>query len=130
MLRGALRDAGASPQDVGHIHAHGASTRSGDVEEAQAICAVFGSAEKQPPVTAAKSYFGNLGAGSGAVELIASVLALRHGELFPILNYHSPDPQCPINAARCDGLRPGPSVLNANVTMQGQASCVLVRAWQ
>jgi 3-oxoacyl-[acyl-carrier-protein] synthase II len=130
VLRGALRDAGASAQDVGHIHAHGAATRSGDVEEAQAICAIFGPAEKQPPVTAAKSYFGNLGAGSGTLELLASLLALRHGELFPILNYRSPDPQCPINAACCDGVSPGQTFLNANVTMQGQASCVLVRGWQ
>jgi 3-oxoacyl-[acyl-carrier-protein] synthase II len=128
VLRGALRDAGATPADVGHIHAHGASTRSGDREEAEAICAVFGAPDRQPPVTAAKSYFGNLGAGSGVVELIASLLALRHGELFGILNFESPDPECPVAAAK-HGMRPGATFLNANVTMQGQASCLLVRGW-
>jgi 3-oxoacyl-[acyl-carrier-protein] synthase II len=128
VLRGALRDAGASPQDVGHLHAHGVSTRSGDKEEAEAICAVFGPPEKQPPVTAAKSYFGNLGAGSGTIELIASLLALREGRLFPILNYQSPDPDCPINAAASDAVQPGKSFLNVNVSMQGQAACVLIGA--
>jgi 3-oxoacyl-[acyl-carrier-protein] synthase II len=129
VMRGALRDAGATPQEVGHVHAHGASTRSGDPEEAQAIATVFGPPETQPPVTAAKSYFGNLGAGSGAIELIASLLALNHGELFGILNYEAPDPECPIAAAR-PGARAGRTFLNANVTMQGQASCVMVRAWE
>jgi 3-oxoacyl-[acyl-carrier-protein] synthase II len=51
------------------------------------------------PVTAAKSYFGNLGAGSGMVELIAGVLALRHGRLFSALNFETPDPACPISVA-------------------------------
>jgi 3-oxoacyl-[acyl-carrier-protein] synthase II len=128
VMRGALRDAGATPQDVGHIHAHGVSTHSGDREEAQAITALFGPPPKQPPVTAAKSYFGNLGAGSGAIELISSLLALRHGELFGVLNYDTPDPECPLAVAR-HGAPSGKTFLNANVSMQGQASCVFVRGW-
>lgn len=128
VLRGALRDAKATPKDVGHIHAHGTGSRSGDAEEAKAICSVFGPPEKQPPVTTAKSYFGNLGAGTGAVELIASLLALREGVLFPILNYRTPDPDCPVAAASKSGISAGKSFLNANVTMQGQASCVFVRS--
>ena len=51
---------------------------------------------------AAKSYFGNLGAGSGMVELIASLLAMQHGRLFPQLNYETPDPECPV-AVVADG---------------------------
>lgn len=128
VMRKALRDAGATPPEVGHIHAHGVSTTSGDREEAQAIAAIFGPPEQQPPVTAAKSYFGNLGAGSGAIELIASLLALRQGQLFGVLNYQTPDPECPVAVAP-HGARPGKTFLNANVTTQGQASCVYVRGW-
>jgi 3-oxoacyl-[acyl-carrier-protein] synthase II len=128
VMRGALRDAGASPAEVGHIHAHGLGTRTGDVEEAAAIRSVFGDADNQPTVTAAKSYFGNLGAGSGMVELIASVLALREQALFPILNYENPDPKCPIHAAT-KGDAAGDSFISPNVTQQGQASCVMVRAF-
>ena len=124
----ALRDAGCAPQDIGHLHAHGLSTRSCDEEEAGAIADVFGQAAATLPVTAAKSYFGNLGAGSGAVELIAGVLALRAGRLFPIRNYETPDPECPVHAATGRETKPGDSFLNLNVTMQGQAACVLVRA--
>jgi 3-oxoacyl-[acyl-carrier-protein] synthase II len=128
VIRMTLADAGATIDDVGHIHAHGLSTQSCDAEEAAAIREVFGSRADTLPVAAAKSYFGNLGAGSGLVELIASVLAMRQGKLFPILNYETPDPACPIAAAK-EGMSPGRSVLNLSVTPQGQASAVMVRAW-
>ena len=122
-----LRDAGAEPDQIGHVHAHGISTHSGDAEEAQAIAGVLGTGPDARPVTAAKSYFGNLGSGSGMVELIASLLALGHGQLFPILNYETPDPDCPVLAATAtNGLSPGKSFLNLSCTPQGQAACVLV----
>ena len=60
VMTAALRDAESAPQDVGHLHAHGLATRSCDEEEARAIRNVFGSHADELPVTAAKSYFGNL----------------------------------------------------------------------
>ncbi len=126
VIRMALADADAKIDDVGHIHAHGLGTQSCDREEAAAIRQVFGSRADTLPVTAAKSYFGNLGAASGLVELIASVLALDDGALFPILNYETADPDCPILAAKA-GMSAGQSVLNLSVTPQGQASAILVR---
>ncbi len=79
-MKAALRnDAGKSPADIGHINAHGLSTTDRDADEARAIRDVFGAAADKVPVFALKSYFGNLGAGGGAVELMASVLALREG---------------------------------------------------
>lgn len=126
VLRAVLRNAGAAPDDVGHLHAHGLSTRSADVEEARAVNDVFGRRANALPVTAAKSYFGNLGAGSGIVELVASLLALRHDRLFPLLNYEIPDPECPV-AAVADTQEAGSSFVSLNVTPQGQASAVMVR---
>jgi 3-oxoacyl-[acyl-carrier-protein] synthase II len=123
-LRQALRTSGLTPPQVGHVHAHGAATRKGDCEEAQALRRVFG--DHVPPVTAAKSFFGNLGAGSGLVELIASLLAFQHRSLFPILNYETPDPECPIRAARA-GDAPGDSFVNVNYTPQAQASAVVLK---
>jgi 3-oxoacyl-[acyl-carrier-protein] synthase II len=128
VIRMTLADAEATIDDVGHIHAHGLGTQSCDAEESAAIREVFGRRADTLPVAAAKSYFGNLGAGSGLVELIASLMAMEKGKLFPILNYETPDPECPIVAARGE-MSPGRSVLNLNVTPQGQASAVLVRAW-
>lgn len=127
VIRQALAKAQLTPEQLGHFHAHGLATRKCDEEEAAAVQAVFSSRAQPLPVTAAKSYMGNLGAASGLVELIASVLALCHGQLFPILNYETPDPRCPIHAVRCFGGPAGDSFLSVNVTPQGQASAVLAR---
>jgi 3-oxoacyl-[acyl-carrier-protein] synthase II len=127
VLHAVLRAAGDNPNDVGHLHAHGLSTRTSDADEARAIHEVFASRSTPLPVVAAKSYFGNLGAGSGLVELIASLLAMQHDRLFPILNYATPDPECPIAAVRNGDARSGPSFINLNVTPQGQAAAVMVR---
>ncbi len=127
VLQAVLRDAGVNADDVGHLHAHGLSTRTCDVEEAAAIREVFAARRTPLPVAAAKSYFGNLGAGSGMVELIASLLAMRHDRLFPILNYTTPDPECPVAAVRNGDARPGASFINLSVTPQGQAAAVMVR---
>ena len=127
VLRSLLDSSGTPAEEIGHLHAHGLSTRTCDAEEASAVQEVFGRRYQPLPVTAAKSYFGNLGAGSGMVELIASLLALRHNRLFGILNYETPDPECPIAAATGDSAVPGESFINVNVTPQGQAAGVLVR---
>jgi len=126
-MRSTLRWAGIEPNSVGHIHAHGLGSRSCDVEESRAIREVFGAKADRVPVVAAKSYFGNLGAGGGMVELIISLLAMQNDRLPPILNYETPDPQCPISAVTDAETPPGDSCLNLSVTPQGQASCVLVR---
>ncbi len=76
-LRQTLRSAGLTPAAVGHVHAHGVSTRRSDAAEAQAIQEVFAERPAPVPVTAAKSYLGNSGAACGVMELIASVLALE-----------------------------------------------------
>jgi 3-oxoacyl-[acyl-carrier-protein] synthase II len=127
-MRAALRDAGATPGDVGHVNAHGLSTVARDADEARAIGQVFGAAADKVPVAAPKSNFGNLGAGSGAVELIASVLALRAGRLPRVLNYETPDPACPIAVARDEATPAGRSFLNLSVTPQGQAAVLYVAA--
>lgn len=126
-VRQALQMAQMEPREIGHIHAHGLATQTCDAEEAQALREVLGDQADSIPVTAAKSYFGNLGAASGLVELTASVLALHHGQLFRTLNYQTPDPACPLNVTRTSDAPAGDSFLNINVTPQGQAAAVLVR---
>jgi 3-oxoacyl-[acyl-carrier-protein] synthase II len=127
-MRAALKDAGATPDQVGHINAHGLSTTECDIEEARAIGQVFGPLAKSVPVTAPKSYFGNLGAGSGVVELAASVLALGEGRLPRVLNYETPDPECPLAVVRDDSTPAGRSFLKLSVTPQGQAAVLYVAA--
>jgi 3-oxoacyl-[acyl-carrier-protein] synthase II len=125
----AVEMAGVEPGAVGHVHAHGASTRVGDRDEAAAWRDVLGEAVGRVPTVAAKSHFGNLGAGSGLTECIASLLALGRGELFPLLNYETPDAECPIRPARA-GDPAGDLFVSASVTPQGQSGAVAIRAWR
>lgn len=127
VLAGALKSAGLTPDEVGHVHAHGLGTQRSDAEEAQAIAEVFAGRSSPVPVVAAKSYFGNLGAASSLVELISSLLAVRHGKLFRTLNYETPDPACPIHVVSDEATSAGKVALSVNVTPQGQASAIVVR---
>jgi 3-oxoacyl-[acyl-carrier-protein] synthase II len=92
-IRWALKNADCAPADIGHVNAEGFGTVEADRREAKAICNELG----DTGVTALKSYFGYLAAGSGAVEMAASVLALQHDQVPATLNYREPDPECPVN---------------------------------
>lgn len=108
-----------------HIHACGKSEIAADQSEAHGINEGVGG--KKIPVTAAKSYFGNLGAGSAAVEIVASCLALDRKVLFPLLNCDNLDPNCPILPAG-DSSSAGDAFVSLSYTSQGQASGVLIRS--
>jgi 3-oxoacyl-[acyl-carrier-protein] synthase II len=127
-IRAALNAAQLSPDEVGHVHAHGLSTQHADIEEAHAIRRIFGDRADTLPIVAAKSFIGNAGAGAGAMELAASLLALEQKHLFPTLNFEAPDPNCPIAPVVSSDVEAGESFLNVNMAPQGQASCVVVRA--
>ena len=127
-IKATLANAKSSPADIGHVNAHGLGTTRGDIAEARALQPLV--SEAGLPVVAVKSYFGNLGAAGGMVELVASLMALKHGHLFATLNYDTPDPECPLPIVT-DASRPsGDAVLNLNVSPQAQASAVLVRRFK
>lgn len=92
-MRAALRDAGIDPDQVGYINAHGTGTAANDLVEAAAIAEVFGT---RVPVSSTKSMHGHVIGGTGAIELLACVMALRDGVLAPTIN-HLPDPDCPLD---------------------------------
>ena len=119
-IRQSLRDARLDAADVGHVNAHGLSTRQHDRAEALAIRETLGDV----PVTAPKSYFGNLGGGSGAVELLATLAAFETGRVPRTLNYERADPDCPINVVQGQSLatdRKTAVVLNQTLTGQSVA---------
>ena len=119
----ALGEAGLSPQDVGHVNAHGASMPWDDAMEAQAIREVLGDV----PVTAPKSYFGNLFAAGGAVEMAASVLAFSHALVPRTLNYTRPDPECPVRVIAGEPLAgTRPAAMLVNWTRIGQAVAIVL----
>ncbi len=121
----ALQEAGTPAQAIGHINAHGLSTRRADHAEALALSQVL----PKVPVTAPKSYFGNLGAAGGVVELVASLLRLSDHAPPPTLNYEQPDPDCPLTIVEGQRLadRP-PTAVAVNLTRVGQAAALIVSA--
>lgn len=96
-IRGALRDGGLAPEQIGYINAHGTATPANDPTEVSAIRMVFGPHADRVPVSSTKSMHGHALGAAGAIEAVATVLALRNGVLPPTANYQEPDPQCDLD---------------------------------
>jgi 3-oxoacyl-[acyl-carrier-protein] synthase II len=96
-IRRALRSAALEPEAIGYINAHGTSTPAGDVSETRAIRLAFGDHADRLAVSSTKSMIGHLFGAAGAVEGIATVLALREGVLPPTINQTDPDPACDLD---------------------------------
>jgi len=90
----AIEDAGLVPDDIDYINAHGTSTPFNDKTETAAIKTVFGERAYKIPVSSTKSMTGHLLGAAGAVEAIATALAIYEGFLPPTINYQTPDPEC------------------------------------
>ncbi|HSB71709.1 MAG TPA: beta-ketoacyl-ACP synthase II [Candidatus Methylomirabilis sp.] len=103
-MRLSLEEARVTPSQVGYINAHGTSTPAGDLNETQAIKAVFGDHARALPVSSTKSMTGHLLGAAGGIESVITVLAIVRGMLPPTINYETPDPECDLdyvpNAAR------------------------------
>ena len=91
-MQRALKDAEISPDAIDHINAHGTSTPMGDLAEVLAIQKVFGDHAYDISINSTKSMTGHLLGGAGAVEAIASVLALKNGIIPPTINHFDDDP--------------------------------------
>lgn len=124
-LRRTLESAADRLPEKWHLHAQGVGMPQVDRAESLAIGKLL--AGKEIPVTTAKSYFGNLGAGGAAVEMICSILALHHQRLFPIQNLQTPCAHVNWTPATQTS-DPGKAVVHSSFTLQGQASSLVVAA--
>jgi len=96
-MRGALLDAGVAPEAIGYVNAHGTGTAANDRTEAAALREVFGDRLAQLPVSSTKAMHGHCIGATGAIELLACLMALREGIIAPTLGYDAPDPDCPLD---------------------------------
>ncbi len=96
-MENALRDARVNPAEVEYINAHGTSTELGDTAETLAIKRVFGPHARKLAISSTKSMVGHLLGASGGVELIATIMSLKHGVVHPTINYVTPDPTCDLD---------------------------------
>lgn len=96
-IAGALRDAGVDASEVGYINAHGTGTAANDKTECAAVADVFGPHADRLMMSSTKSMHGHLIGGTGAVELLACIMALRDGVIAPTIGYEEPDPECALD---------------------------------
>jgi nodulation protein E len=96
-ISGALRDGRINPEEVGYINAHGTGTAANDKTECAAVADAFGHHADRLMISSTKSMHGHLIGGTGAVELLACIMALRDGVIAPTIGYEEPDPECALD---------------------------------
>lgn len=115
-ITGALRDAGLNPEDVGYINAHGTGTAANDKTECAAVAHAFGHHADRLMLSSTKSMHGHLIGGTGAVELLACLMALQEGVIAPTIGFEEPDPECALDVV-------------PNVAREARVSAVLSNAF-
>ena len=129
----ALKNAGLQPSDIDYINVHGTSTPLGDLPEVKAIQQVFGEAAYQLNISATKSMTGHLLGAAGAVEAIASILALQHQVIPPTINHFTDDPafdaklNFTFNQAQA---RPVNTVLSNTFGFGGHNTTIIFKKWE
>ncbi len=96
-IRMALDSAGANPDEVGYINAHGTGTPLNDQAETRAVKTAFGDLAYKIPISSTKSMTGHMMGATGALEAIFCVRAIREGVLPPTIHYETPDPECDLD---------------------------------
>lgn len=126
-VRAALKKAGLTYGDLGHVNACSSGHPVRDAFEAKALAALQQESETNVPVTALKSYVGSAGSGSALVELAGSLLAVKNGKLPRTLNFNEADDGIDLPVVSEDGIVPVNKVfLKTSVTRMGQCSTVIV----
>jgi len=127
-MRLALEDAGEAPEGIDYISAHGTSTEANDIGETRAIKTVFGERARDLPVSSIKSMIGHTIGAAGAIEAIATTLAVERGRIPPTINQETPDPRCDLdyvpNEARTHDVR---AALSNSFGFGGNNTSILVR---
>ncbi|WP_281841746.1 beta-ketoacyl-[acyl-carrier-protein] synthase family protein [Sinisalibacter aestuarii] len=115
-ISGAMKDAGLNPEDVGYINAHGTGTAANDKVESAAVADAFGHHADRVMISSTKSMHGHIIGGTGAVELVAALMALNEGVIAPTIGYEEPDPECALDVV-------------PNVAREAEVSAVLSNAF-
>ncbi len=124
-MRGALRDAGLAADQIGYINAHGTGTAANDKTECAAVSDVFGAHADRVMISSTKSMHGHLIGATGAVELLACILALKNGIIAPTISYREPDPECALDVVPNEAREAKVSAVLTNAFAFGGLNAVL-----
>ncbi len=126
----AMNDGGLRPEQIGYINAHGTSTEYNDKNETAAIKTVFGKHAYELVVSSTKSMTGHLLGAAGAIEMIATVLAIRNSVIPPTINYETPDEDCDLNYAPNKAVRKTLDAALCNTFgFGGHNTCIAVKKY-
>jgi nodulation protein E len=124
-MEGALADARVNADEVGYINAHGTGTAANDKTECAAVADVFGPHADKLMISSTKSMHGHLIGGTGAVELLACIMALRDGVIAPTIGYEEPDPECALDVVPNEARDAKVDVVLSNAFAFGGMNAVL-----
>ncbi len=124
-MSGALADARIAAEAVGYINAHGTGTAANDKTECAAVADVFGRHADDLMMSSTKSMHGHLIGGTGAVELLACIMALRDGVIAPTIGYEEPDPECALDVVPNEAREAKVDVALSNAFAFGGLNAVL-----
>ncbi|MFZ7090546.1 beta-ketoacyl-[acyl-carrier-protein] synthase family protein [Primorskyibacter sp. 2E233] len=124
-ISGALQDGGIAKERVGYINAHGTGTAANDKTECAAVADVFGTHADDLMISSTKSMHGHLIGGTGAVELLACIMALRDGVIAPTIGYEEPDPECALDVVPNEARNAQVDVVLSNAFAFGGLNAVL-----
>ena len=124
-MQGALADAGINREEVGYINAHGTGTAANDKTECAAVADVFGTHADRLMISSSKSMHGHIIGGTGAVELLACIMALRDGVIAPTIGYEEPDPECALDVVPNEAREAQVDVALSNAFAFGGMNAVL-----
>ena len=124
-MSGALADAKVDRSDVCYINAHGTGTAANDKTECAAVADVFGPHADSLMISSTKSMHGHLIGGTGAVELLACIMALRDGVIAPTIGYEEPDPECALDVVPNEAREASVTVAISNAFAFGGMNAVL-----
>jgi 3-oxoacyl-[acyl-carrier-protein] synthase II len=96
-MQQALQDGGINPEEIDYINAHGTATPANDAAETKAVKKLLGDRAGKVPVSASKSMIGHCLGAAGALEAVATVLAVRDDRIPPTIHYQTPDPECDLD---------------------------------
>ena len=124
-ISGAMRDAKIDRSEVGYINAHGTGTAANDKTECAAVADVFGAHADRLMISSTKSMHGHLIGGTGAVELLACIMALRDGVIAPTIGYEEPDPECALDVVPNEARDAAVDVVLSNAFAFGGLNAVI-----
>jgi len=126
----ALKDARVAPDEIDYVSAHGTSTRLNDLMETNAVKIALGDHARKVPLSSIKSMIGHLIGAAGAMEVAASVLAIRDGVVPPTINLDNPDPECDLDYVPNEAREMKVStVLTSNFGFGGQNAALVLKEY-